>query len=64
MSRDATKSASKSPGRKTAGRLSDVPNAGAIGKDEIKSVDLKPRSNGENDWQDEMPADKRRDSDR
>lgn len=37
-----------------------VPDAGALDKDDIKSVDLEPRSNGETDWQDEIPDEKRR----
>ena len=40
-----------------------VPDAGALEKDDIKSVDLDPRSNGETDWQDEMPEEKKRQED-
>ncbi len=33
----------------------DVPPGGSLGVRGIRSVDLEPRSNGENDWQDERP---------
>lgn len=36
----------------------DVPPIGAVGKANIKAVDLEPRSNGETEWQDEIPAKK------
>lgn len=38
----------------------DVPPVGTVGEDEIQAVDLEPRSNGENEWQDERSADKHR----
>lgn len=37
----------------------DIPPTGALDKDDIKSVDLEPRSNGETEWQDERPRDER-----
>ncbi|RST85115.1 hypothetical protein EJC49_17380 [Aquibium carbonis] len=63
MSRDARKEAAKAPARKTEAPLSDVPDAGAMGEKAIRPIDLEPRSNGENDWQDERPAQKRPASD-
>lgn len=34
----------------------EIPSVGAVTVGKIKSVDLEPRSNGENDWQDEVPG--------
>ncbi|MDN2578482.1 hypothetical protein [Aquibium sp. ELW1220] len=42
----------------------EVPPVGAVGKGRIKAVDLEPRSNGENDWQDELPENDGRPADR
>ena len=60
MSRNARSGAGTPPTRKIVPNPSatTVPPVGAVGHDKIKAVELDPRSNGENDWQDEMPAKK------
>ena len=62
MGRDIRSGASKPPNWSSVPDRSgaEVPPVGAVEADKIKAVELDPRSNGENDWQDEMPVKKPR----
>ena len=42
----------------TAPATGSLPDVGALDEDDIKSVDLEPRSNGETDWQGDVEADR------
>ena len=54
LSKDAEREKRK-PAVSATGPLPDV---GALDENDIKRVDLELRSNGETDWQDEVPADR------
>lgn len=59
MSRHTSSSPAKSRGETGQGSSSaETPPVGAMGEDEIKAIDLQPRSNGQSDLQDAKRAKK------
>ncbi|APH70349.1 hypothetical protein [Aquibium oceanicum] len=53
-----SKEAERGQRKPTAPATGSLPDVGALDEDDIKSVDLEPRSNGETDWQGDVTSDR------